>query len=634
MLSVHQHISFALLHTFAWTVSFSLISSSQTLSTSIHGADWGISDPSEIRLAQFSTAHTPDGPLFNVQAIYAAGYFSKIYRRPDNPPYLTVADFNDPFVNLLGGSYHGFQSGSGKAELIHSISRISGDQTLRLRFSKGSDGYCGFWMNTFNSAAPLEERRYLDATAFSALMITIRGTTGRERLLLKAADDVWNVKEDALPVGDIGRYLPQGRIDTAWQTAVIPLSAFPSRLNPARLATIAFEVIGSDSGEIEFSVITFCKNIQLLPQPMPIQKRAAEPERALWIWNTSDLNAIQSELSRLQSVVRDLRVHHVFLALPYDAEHPQARNGVPIDHDQMARVVRILNAWGLKVHALIGDKDFIKPQHRGFVRTTMENIVRYQQGVEPAAQFYGIHLDVEPYLLPGFGSEKQSWFLQNLLEVFAECAPLARSARMVIGADIPAWLDAPNELTHERTEILWNGVSQSAYRHVIDIVDFVVLMDYRTAATGEGGFVSQAVNELRYAAETQKKVFVGLETIPLLDETLFVIRGEPKRGYPTTDGKALCAIPANDRILFVLPTNQSALAGFLKENNKIAEDILWWPVSRETGVPASRLTFAGSEGALRLERAIRDSESLLRLFPSFAGFAFHDYKGMRTLLSK
>lgn len=606
---------------------------SQEFSASIYPTDWGISDPSEIRLAQFSIVHTPKGPLFNVQAIYTAGHFSKTDRQPDDPACLTLANFDDPFVNLLGGSYHGFQSGSGKADLVHGISQLSGDQTLHLRFSKGSDGYRGFWMHTFNSAAPPHERTYFDAKRFSSLMITVRGTTGREQLLLKAADDVWNTKEDALPVGDIGGYLPKGRIDTVWQTAVIPLGAFPRRLNTSRLATIAFEVIGSDSGDLEFSEITFCTKPQPPSLSVPLSGRIAEPERALWVWNTSALIRDQRELERLRTLVQDQQVDHVFLALPYDPDHPQARSGVPIQHEQLAHVVRALNASGLKVHALTGDKDFIKPRHREFVRTTMQNIIRYQQSVEPAAQFYGIHLDVEPYLLPGFGSARQSWFLQNLLEVFAECASLARSARMVIGADIPAWLDAPDELTHRRKDILRDGTTKPAYQHIVDLLDFVVLMDYRTDAAAEGGIVSQAANELRYAAAIGKQVFVGLETVPLLDETLMVIRGEPGRGTPNEGGKKVYVFARNDSVTFALLDAQS-LPELLKRNNMRPEDLTWWSVNRETTVPASRLTFAQQEGKLKFLSAMQDSEALLRLFPSFAGFAFHDYEGVKALLSK
>ncbi len=606
-------------------------STSQEFSTAINPADWGISNPSDIRLAQFSLVRTAQGPRFNVQAVYAAGYFSQTAQRQDNYGCLILADFDDPFVNLVGGSYYGFQSGSSKAELVHDLGQ-TGDQTLRLKFTKGSGEYCGFWMHTFNSAAPVNERQYLDATRFSSLTITLRGTTGRERLLLKAADDIWNAKEDALPVGELGGFLAKGQIDTSWQTAIIPIDAFPRRLNAERLATVVFEMIGPDSGVVEFSSITFCARTPAQQLSESILNSAAKPERALWVWNTRDLMRDQRELGNLRTFVRDQLIGHVFLAIPYDPEHPLARRGVTIDHGQMDRVVRSLNVSGLKVHALIGDKDFIKPEHREFVRTTIQNIIQYQQSAEPAAQFYGIHLDIEPYLLPGFGSARQSWFLQNLLEVFAECASLARSARLVIGADIPAWLDAPNELTHQRAVIPWNGVTKPAYQHILDIMDFVVLMDYRTGATDEGGVVSQAVNELRYAAEVRKGVFVGLETIPLFDETLLVIRGEPNRGMPNKEVEKALVLPRNDSLIFMLAKDQSSTARFLNGGNP--DELLWWPISRETHVPSSRLTFAGKEGGSRLKQAVRESETLLRLFTSFAGFAFHDYEGMKALLGR
>lgn len=609
---------------------------SQAPLASINLSEWGISNPSDIRLAQFSLIQTPNGPLFNVQAVYAAGYFSHAaQRRPEGIGSLVLADFADPFINRFGGSYQVFQAGSSNAALIHDFS-ADGDRSVRLAYSRGVDGYCGFWMHTFNSAAPGNERIYFDAARFQYLMVSIKGFTGREQLLLKVADEAWNAKEDALPVGEIGRFLPTGRIDTTWQTAVIPVSAFPRRLNTSRLAAIAFEVVGTGPGIIEFSSLSFCTEATppALAQSAPTTGSGARPGRALWVWNTNDLIRDQKELTALRSFVRDQSIDDIFLAIPYDPDHPEARKGAPIDQGKMARVVLALNASGVRVHALVGDKDFVKPEHRSFVRTTMQNIVRYQQEAEPAAQFYGIHLDIEPYLLPGFSSVRQAWFLQNLLEVFAECASLAHSDRLIIGADVPAWFDAPNELTNQRAEIHWNGTMKPVYQHIADMMDLVVLMDYRTGAAGEGGFVSQAANELRYAAGIQKRVMVGLETVPLLDETLFVIRGEPNTGEPAAKGTILCAISRGDSVLFTLLKNRSALAGLLKENQKTYADLLWWPISRETSVAATGLTFAQRDGLLKLRAAMQESEASLQLFPSFAGYSFHDYKGIRTLLGK
>ncbi|MEX2115257.1 MAG: hypothetical protein WEB37_00100 [Bacteroidota bacterium] len=615
-----------------FVVSFA---ASQVPSTSINPSDWGISNASDIRLAQFSLVQTSKGPLFNVQSVYPTGFFSDTSLALLENGCMTLADFDDPFINRLGGSYHGFQSGSSTAALVHDLSGTTGAQTLRLVYSKKPGEYCGFWMHTFNSAAPANERNYLDATRFPYLLVTLKGTTGREQLLLKAADEVWNAKEDALPVGEIGSFLPKGRIDTTWQTAIIPISAFPKQLITSRLATLVFEVTGSDSGTIEFSSFSFC-SVPMQPQPASMSESARQPENAIWVWNTRDLVRDQRALEGLLSFLRDQSINHVFLAIPYDSDHPEARKGVPINHDEMARVVRSLNASGVKVHALAGDKDFVKPEHRPFVRTTMQNIIRYQQTIGSAAQFYGIHLDIEPYLLPGFSSARQSWHLQNLLEVFAECASLARSARMVIGADIPAWLDAPNELTHRQMEILWNGGSKPVYQHIMDLMDFVALMDYRTRAWGEGGFISQAANELRYAAEIRKNIFVGLETVPLPDEKLFVIRGEPKRGMPDTRKNIVCALRRDRDVLIALFENGTpAMVGaLLKDNNRSVADLFWWPVIKETNVPASSLTFAQDEGASKLKSAIQEAGPFLQNFRSFAGFSFHDYKNYRALLAK
>ncbi|HEX9615066.1 MAG TPA: hypothetical protein VGA55_06150, partial [Bacteroidota bacterium] len=171
---------------------------SQILSTFINPSDWGITDPSGIRIAQLSLVHSPTGEYLTVQAVYERGLFSRSVPSSPEDSCLIVADFEHAFVNRLGGSYSVFHSGSSIASLRHRLDP-AGTQTAALTFTKGPDGYCGFWIHLFNSAAPVDERSYFDATRFSHLHISLRGLSGNERLDLKIADESWEGKQDALP---------------------------------------------------------------------------------------------------------------------------------------------------------------------------------------------------------------------------------------------------------------------------------------------------------------------------------------------------------------------------------------------------------------------------------------------------
>lgn len=600
--------------------------------TSFHLHQWDLDRLEDSRLGQLSIVQAPTGARLNVQALYPNGYFSRERMLETRGGCLEVADFSHAFVNALGGSYAVFQSAPSAASLSHVVLPYS-LPAARLEFVK-QEGFCGMWMHLFNSQAPRTERTYFDATRFASLQITLRGTSGSERLLLKIADAAWNEKEDALPVAELSSFLPQGRIDTAWQTAIVPLAAFPQRLDASRLASIALEVTSEGRRSVEISTVFFCTSLNAHEKDTRESQSAPQSEKAIWVWNTDELPDSQNALGDLLQFLQAESIDHVFLALPYDPDHPDARRGVPLDASRLRLVVRALAKAGHRVHALVGDKDFIRPDKRSFVRTTMENILRYQSSVPPSDRFFGVHLDIEPYLLPGFNSLRQPWFLRNLLEVLDLCASAVRPSGLVVGADIPPWLDAPNELTHLPMEVTWNGRTKRMDEHVIDIMDFVVLMDYRTLAEGEDGMVFQAMNELRYAAQTGKKVFVGLETVPLPDETLLVFQGEPHRGMPAPSvEQAVVFLQGTDTLAMLIQHQaRSALAGLLRKRQVGEEHILWWPVQRSSRVSASRITFALGGGLPALRQTMQSGQKYLRGFSSFAGFAIHDYLGYRTLV--
>ncbi|MBI4418012.1 MAG: hypothetical protein HY563_04490 [Ignavibacteriales bacterium] len=602
--------------------------------TTIDPSQWGLTRLDAIRLGQLSLVNAPQGSRLNVQALYPKGYFSNGMISDVNEGCLEAADFSLAFINNLGGSYAVFESPPSAATFSHHVN--GRDPLGRLEYTKQSSGYCGLWMHLFNSLSPKEERVYFDATRFASLQIRVRSYTKNERLLLKIADAAWNEEQDAVLVGELASFLPAGRIDTTWQTAVIPLTALPPNLDQSRLATVALEAAREGKGIVEFSSLSFCTSTdarQLRIEELELT-RAESLEKAIWVWNTRDLIENHHTVDEMTSFLGTEHVNHVFLALPYDPDHPQASQGVPIDAATLGPIVRALNAAGHRVHALVGDKDFIRPDKRPFVHATMENIIRYQQSVPPAEQFYGIHLDIEPYLLPGFGSIRQSQFLENLLRVFEMCSTLARSARLLIGADIPPWLDAPNELTNMAMEVLWNGQTKPMYQHIIDIMDVVVLMNYRTKAEGEDGVVFQAQNELRYAEAAGKKVFLGLETIPLFDELLFVFRGKPRTGMPIEEN-AIVIAPGPETLAILVPNKaRTELKTLLKEKRISEQHLLWWPVERTTPVSASRISFANGGGLPALRKTIEKAEQILRGFSSFAGFSFHDYESYRALMAK
>ena len=611
-------------------VCISPLSKGQVLSTTVPLSDWGVTDIHSVELAQFSVVHEKGSDRLEVRALYDAETIRSAPFPAGNR--LDIADFSEGFVNLLGGSYATYGGNGGSAEARHFI---TDDRTpgLEIIYDRKDGGHCGLWMHVFNTAAPVSVRRYLDATPYAYLAVAVRGKIGNEKVVLKIADEEWNRKEDAYLLGDINRYMPGARIDTKWHTALIPLKDILSHIDGKKLATLVFEAFSPMAGSFELGPISFLRDSSSfstihIRKPL-LQQRSMQ--KALWMWETKTLFE-KNELDRFLAFLKNENIDNVFLALPYDSLVSNRIDGIALDPKTLGPIVRSLNAAGIRAHALAGDKDFILPDRREFVRKTVQNIVEYNKSVSPGEQFYAIHFDIEPYLFPGFASPRQPWFIQNFLQTLDECSRAAHGGGMLIGVDIPFWFDGINELTHLPIVATLGGVTKPLYQHVLDVTDNVALMDYRTSVEGENGIVHLATKELEYADRTGKQIFVGLETAPLPDETILTFMQSPKTGFPETESekKYLLIAQKENQLIATLATSRDEILTFLIANQVKEQDLFSWTVERATRVPGSASSFAAL-GGRKLRDAMEGATPLLRKYPSFLGFAIHYYTSFREM---
>lgn len=137
--------------------------------------------------------------------------------------FLLLDDFDHSDVNLFGRK-------AGTYKKLPSVCRASrveaprvGDRgrALKLDFRTEATGWCGYYtlLNQVDGA-------YYDLGRFDRVSFMVRGETGAENFELGLADRNWMNIGDSLKAGDVGRYLPAGKITTEWQRAVVPLEAF------------------------------------------------------------------------------------------------------------------------------------------------------------------------------------------------------------------------------------------------------------------------------------------------------------------------------------------------------------------------------------------------------------------------
>jgi hypothetical protein len=616
------------------------------LSTAVSLRDWGLTDPSQVRLGQLSLIHDEPGErlvVYIVRDSLPPGLSETVVST--TPAFdgnsLLVADFASGVSNHLGGYFDAYERAPSEAGAFIAEAP-DGRRALRLSYRKANGGFCGAWVHLFDSTRRPDLRRYLDVRPFSTLSFWIRGSRGGLSLRLKLADAEWERKEDAFSVGNVARFLPSERIETRWQRAVVPLDDFPARVDRATLASIVFEAAGEGAGDVFITSLAF----SLAPEPLPPlpEPAPAVGERPLgkatWVWNTDDL---LDDAARRQDLLRLLvqeGFDRVFLQLPGPPAGPRAPGELEAD-ERLRPLLAELSRANLKVYALDGYAGYALPDYHAGVLQTVENVIRFNRESGEDERFYGIRYDIEPYLLPGFNGHRQEPILQAFLHLVAESARRAREAGLAYGVDIPVWYDTPNEYTYEPVMVKFAGVRKPASQHLIDMVDDLAVMDYRTMTYGLNGTVRHAEGELQYAAATGKPVLIGLETSPLPDEDLFDFVGPPRAGIPSAvPATGLVAmVPSDDstRVFLLTGNGESAatrldqLSARIQEQSTSRGDVVWWPVQRRIHVPSHRVSFS-KLGAEPLRRVMRETAREFWRYESFAGFALHHAWSYRELL--
>ncbi|MGB2867813.1 MAG: hypothetical protein WBD36_05135 [Bacteroidota bacterium] len=616
---------------------------SQFPSVGISANDWGIQDFSRIRLGQVSLIHTKDGDQLAVYTLRDTILPPPSYAVSGKTPefsgnYFVVGDYDVRHINDLGGVFNVFQREPSSAH-AGLVAGNDGRRCLKLSFDKRDQGFCGLWIHLFNSSQAPASRIYFDSKPFSTLSFWIRVKAGRESVTIKVADSDWLAREDAQTIGDVGNFVAGGKLDTLWRLAIVPLSQFPARINMTRLASLVFEATSAGTGEVDIKTISFSVEPgPFAPLPGPFElPTPRQLDKATWLWNTA---AIAGDPAREQELIEFIQkegITTLFLGIPYDAQDVRTSHAIRIPEEKLRPLLSRLNRLSVKVHALIGDKDFVLPDQQPMVLATLENVIRYNAAAKPEERFAGFHLDVEPYLLPGFNSARQQWIVHNYLMLLSQVSQRGNRAELAVGVDIPYWFDSPDEFSSRIISDELGGVTKPLYQHVIDLMDDVALMSYRTTATGMDGIILQSLDEISYAFKAGKQVFVGLETESLPDENVLTFRGRPTAGYlnPPPSGWHFFLITNRGEATGYLVSNESigSFQNFLSAKETAQADALHWNISQNVFAPSDKVTFAKLRPT-DLANVMKEGSLELEQQPSFQGFAIHHYESYRKFLSQ
>ena len=591
------------------------------LTKEIDLSHWGMDRIQDIGFVSIGILHGPDQDQMVVYDILTD---KPTFQIPEGPwgavPEFSgntflVVDFNEGNVNRLGGYFNSFSRAPSTADLT--ISRLTGgDQALTFVYTRDTSGFAGFWIHLFDFKSPPAQRVFLDSSPFNFITFSIRGEHGQEALRFQVADRIWEQKEDSLPIDEVGTFLPAGRITKEWQRAWVPLKNLPTRVDAKELASMVFAA-ARGGGRVYIRDIAFTVS---RAAPAMLSETRPEPKppagKGMWLWETETLLGDREAQEQLHAFCRDQRVTDLFLQLPYRAEKAGEEWRISWDRFGMQQLLKGLHAVGITCHALDGDPKYALSEYHDQVKATLQEIIRFNRNSDPEARFDAVRYDIEPYLLPRFAGVHKETVLRQYLVLLKDLKEYTSAAGLDLGVDIPFWFDARSRFFEPVAELDGRPLTE----RILEIVDNIGIMDYRTRAYGADGTIAQAVDEIRHAEKLGKNVYIGLETVPLPDETILDFekaRGSSALQIRKLDGtRVLLAWTASSSDLMEADVGQHTLF----QANRIE-------------VPSSRITFHEMTRE-ELSAVMRKTAGEFGRYRSFYGFAIHSYESFRPWLER
>ena len=599
---------------------------------------WGISGPESLRfgiLTQSQSSFQSQGTVYLSRLSNSAPQHSQA------PQAIHPALKNEsviPTANAQGSVALGPHSltvahamGAFQKLPTHAAIALSQDQ-LKLTVDQKGTGYGGGWINL--SALATGQTGFLDLRGYKYLSFWVQ-SQGQFRL--KLADRQGFKKEDAQDLGILAHfYQPRLSNHSHWRQVVIALDETlqPQGLDRSAIANLVLQADPQDHSIHSLTLRALTLHSQLPPQAPPFSVTPppatglppAQPYHT-WIWNTDELLGNPDTWQPLLSQLNQLWVGEVYLQWPDTKKNTKTS-------ETLADLVKAFHTAHIKVHALDGAPYFAETQHHPEVFDTLDALAQFQNSQPKTSQFDGIHYDIEPYLLPGFFGARQEEISQSYVTLVKAIHQRAQALHIPFGLSLPFWLDMPDEFTGEALLVKQEGLTAPLYEHLQNHSDYVAIMDYKTHLLGPGGIIESAQNELNFARQHHKKVVIGLETMDLPDEHLFIFEGSPRRQQPPASEASMVFYQASGttasrqwRVHLMEP------GAVLPAEIRQSEQQWFWSLSPYAQVRSEQLSFA-KKGPEALTDILRGAENTLGQDPAFGGIALHHSESLFSLMAK
>ncbi|MCX7951113.1 MAG: hypothetical protein N2594_04100 [Clostridiales bacterium] len=203
-----------------------------------------------------------------------------------------------------------------------------------------------------------------------------------------------------------------------------------------------------------------------------------------WLWNTRKI--VESP----NSIIKFLNENG------FNEVYLQIDQG--IDAKYYSYFIKSASSNSIKVYALEGNPNWILKSNRRQLDSFLNWVVKYNLSKSQDERFLGIHLDVEPYLLSIWQTNKNR-AIAEYMDYIAYLKAFGAKNGLKIAVDIPFWFD---EINIPKQKI-------NLAEYVISQVDSINIMAYRDRAQS---IIDIVKNEMVYGKKYNKNIVISVET--------------------------------------------------------------------------------------------------------------------------
>lgn len=203
-----------------------------------------------------------------------------------------------------------------------------------------------------------------------------------------------------------------------------------------------------------------------------------------WLWNTQ---RIVESTDTIIKFLKDNKFTEVYLQIDQK-----------LDAKYYSYFIKNANNNGIKVYALDGNANWVLRNDRRGLDNFLNWVINYNSSKAQDERFVGIHLDVEPYILSIWQTNKNK-AITDYMNYISYLKTFGAKNGLKVAVDIPFWFD----------EIKLQKQKVNLAEYVISQVDSVSIMAYRDRAQS---IIDIVKNEMDYAKKYNKNIVISVET--------------------------------------------------------------------------------------------------------------------------